>query len=77
MVLANYPNKDSRIANGVGLDSPASVVGMMEVLAAQGYQIDDAPKSSEDLMERILAGPTNADGSARRKSRFFALHRGL
>src|SRR5262249_24452783 len=26
LVLANYPNRDGRIGNGVGLDTPASVV---------------------------------------------------
>ena len=26
ITLANYPNKDSRIANGVGLDTPSSIV---------------------------------------------------
>ncbi|MDN8904654.1 cobaltochelatase subunit CobN, partial [Staphylococcus aureus] len=26
LVLANYPNKDGRLANGVGLDTPAATV---------------------------------------------------
>ena len=26
IVLANYPNRDGRIANGVGLDTPASTM---------------------------------------------------
>ncbi|SNY93545.1 cobaltochelatase CobN subunit [Cohaesibacter sp. ES.047] len=73
LVLANYPNKDSRIANGVGLDSPASVVGLMKTLIAEGYCVDGAPEDSDALMTQILAGPTNADGSANRKSAFSLL----
>ena len=33
IVLANYPNKDGRIGNGVGLDTPASAVTMLRALA--------------------------------------------
>ena len=69
IILANYPNKDSRIANGVGLDSPASVVHLLKTLDAEGYGIEDAPTSSDDLMARILAGPTNALGFAERTSK--------
>ena len=29
IVLANYPNKDGRIANGVGYDTPASTVAIL------------------------------------------------
>ena len=30
LVLANYPNRDGRIANGVGLDTPASTVRLLQ-----------------------------------------------
>ena len=68
MILANYPNKDSRIANGVGLDSPASVIGMMWAMKASGYIIDDIPEDADALMQQILRGPTNALGQAMRQS---------
>nr|WP_321463648.1 cobaltochelatase subunit CobN [uncultured Cohaesibacter sp.] len=68
VILANYPNKDSRIANGVGLDSPASVVSLMRAMKAEGYAIDAIPDDSDVLMEMILAGPTNALGEAIRQS---------
>ncbi len=35
IVLANYPNRDGRIGNGVGLDTPASAVAMLR-RAARG-----------------------------------------
>ena len=59
LVLANYPNKDGRLANGVGLDTPQSVVDMLGHLVSEGYTVEDAPRDSADLMARIQAGPTN------------------
>ena len=40
IVLANYPNRDGRIGNGVGLDTPASAVAILDALAAAGYRVD-------------------------------------
>ena len=37
LVLANYPNKDGRLANGVGLDTPAATVHALSLLRADGY----------------------------------------
>ncbi|OSP53739.1 cobaltochelatase subunit CobN [Pseudoruegeria sp. SK021] len=59
LVLANYPNKDGRLANGVGLDTPAAVVHVLNLLAAAGFAVSDAPQDSDTLMAKILAGPTN------------------
>ncbi|MEM1374225.1 MAG: cobaltochelatase subunit CobN [Pseudomonadota bacterium] len=58
LVLANYPNKDGRLANGVGLDTPAATVNALKSLAAAGYATQ-GPVTSEALMAQILAGPTN------------------
>jgi cobaltochelatase CobN len=59
IVLANYPNRDGRIGNGVGLDTPASAIAILRALAKAGYRVGDLPKDSAALMERLLAGPTN------------------
>lgn len=59
LILANYPNKDGRLANGVGLDTPAATVEVIKALGAAGYRIADPPPDAQGLMERILAGPTN------------------
>ena len=67
LILANYPNKDGRIANGVGLDTPASAVTVLQALQAAGYTVEDLPGDAKALIERLLAGPTNAavrDGGA-------------
>lgn len=59
LVLANYPNKDGRLANGVGLDTPAGTARIIEKMAEAGYAVVDAPEGPKALMERLMAGPTN------------------
>ncbi|HEX3535697.1 MAG TPA: cobaltochelatase subunit CobN [Stellaceae bacterium] len=60
IVLANYPNRDGRIGNGVGLDTPASAVAILRALCNAGYRTDEMPETGADLMQRLLAGPSNA-----------------
>ena len=43
LVLANYPTREGRIGNGVGLDTPASVVAILEALDSVGYCVAGAP----------------------------------
>ncbi len=59
LVLANYPGKDGRLANGVGLDTPAACLAILNALAAAGYATADLPADSAALMRSLLAGPTN------------------
>lgn len=59
LVLANYPNKDGRLANGVGLDTPAATVHVLNLLASAGYSVQNAPADSDTLMQAIMAEPTN------------------
>ncbi|KIQ67608.1 cobaltochelatase subunit CobN [Wenxinia marina] len=59
LVLANYPNRDGRLANGVGLDTPAATVHVLRLLREAGYRTGEAPEDAAALMERLLAGPTN------------------
>ncbi len=59
LVLANYPNKDGRLANGVGLDTPAGTVHVLRLLKEAGYRVRGAPDDSDALMQAVMAGPTN------------------
>src|SRR5207247_2175438 len=59
IVLANYPNRDGRIGNGVGLDTPASAVAILRVLQDAGYRTGVPPEDGAALMARLLAGPSN------------------
>ncbi|MBK1697584.1 cobaltochelatase subunit CobN [Rhodovibrio salinarum] len=60
VILANYPNRDARMGNGVGLDTPAGTVNLLRAMAETGYQTGDIPESGNALIETIAAGPTNA-----------------
>ena len=59
LILANYPNKDGRIANGVGLDTPASCIKILEALQKQGYTVSDLPQTGDELIQRLTTGITN------------------
>lgn len=65
IVLANYPNKDGRIANGVGYDTPASTVKILKALAEEGYKTGQVPDEGNALLAELMAGPTNAKSSRR------------
>ena len=60
LILANYPNRDGRMGNGVGLDTPAGSVVLLRALAAAGYDLEDIPEDGNALVERLAEGPTNA-----------------
>jgi cobaltochelatase CobN len=59
LVLANYPNRDGRLGNGVGLDTPASAVVILKALHAAGYAVADILADGNALIARLSAGPTN------------------
>lgn len=60
LILANYPNRDGRLANGVGLDTPASCVALLQAMKRRGYDVGEAPPTSAALMELLTSGVTNA-----------------
>jgi cobaltochelatase CobN len=67
IVLANYPNRDGRLANGVGLDTPQSLIGVLAALREAGYAVGDAPSDAATMVQLLQDGPTNAlDGRKRR-----------
>jgi cobaltochelatase CobN len=54
-VLTNYPSKNARIGNAVGLDTPASLVRVLRAMRAAGYAIPDAPEAEDgDRLVRAL-----------------------
>jgi cobaltochelatase CobN len=77
LILANYPNKDGRIANGVGYDTPASSIAILRALQQADYNIHDVPADGNALIESLQQGRTNAHrhGSAIRLAlRDYARH---
>ena len=59
IILSNYPTKDARIGNAVGLDTPASVIRLLEALKVQGYQVSDIPQDGDELVHRIIERCSN------------------
>ncbi|PWV56194.1 cobaltochelatase subunit CobN [Chitinophaga sp. S165] len=65
LIMPNYPNKDSRLANGVGLDTPASIIEILHALKAAGYDTGElVPTDSAELIELITHYITNDTDTA-------------
>ncbi|MEH2475639.1 cobaltochelatase CobN [Nitrobacteraceae bacterium AZCC 2161] len=60
LILANYPNRDGRLANGVGLDTPQSLIDVLGAMRSAGYATDNAPDDAAIMMQLLQDGPTNA-----------------
>ncbi|WP_279479206.1 cobaltochelatase subunit CobN [Aureimonas sp. SK2] len=65
IVLANYPNRDGRLGNGVGLDTPAGTIEVLRAMQAAGYRTGPLPPDGNALIEHLQAGPTNAGRQGR------------
>ncbi|WP_248745891.1 cobaltochelatase subunit CobN [Pseudomonas sp. MWU12-2037] len=60
LILANYPTRDGRIGNGVGLDTPAAALNILRALKEQGYPLsEDLPESGTALIQALLGGVSN------------------
>jgi cobaltochelatase CobN len=55
IVLANYPIRDGRLANGVGYDAPESTVRILRAIGTNGV-----PANGNALIDLLQGGPTNA-----------------
>ncbi len=60
LVMANYPNRDGRLGNGVGLDTPAGTVEVLKAMRAAGYAVADVPDDGDALIRHLMEGPTNS-----------------
>ncbi len=59
LILANYPTKDGRIGNGVGLDTPASTITILQAMQAAGFAVEDIPEDGTALIKTLLTAVTN------------------
>ena len=59
LILANYPMSEGRIGNGVGLDTPASALGVLSLLQSQGYRVAAIPETGDALIAQLTQGVTN------------------
>ncbi len=72
LILANYPNRDARLGNGVGLDVPASTLNLLKALKDAGHDLGPVslPESGDALMRWLMQGPTNDHERNRREERW-------
>ncbi|MEI9922203.1 MAG: cobaltochelatase subunit CobN [Bradyrhizobium sp.] len=56
IVLANYPNRDGRLANGVGLDTPQSLIDVLGAMRGAGYAVEDSPDDTASMMQLLQGG---------------------
>ena len=79
LILANYPNRDGRLGNGVGLDTPAGTVNVLHAMVDAGYAIEEIPDNGDALIEYLQEGPTNAatDGRVIRETISLSLYKGF
>jgi cobaltochelatase CobN len=60
LILANYPTRDGRIGNGVGLDTPAAALNILRALHEEGYPLPaKLPDSGTALIQQLLGGVSN------------------
>jgi cobaltochelatase CobN len=60
ILLSSYPTKTARIGNAVGLDSPASLLCLLQALHQAGYDLGAAPlpPDSDSLIQALIASGT-------------------
>ncbi|GMU39361.1 MAG: cobaltochelatase subunit CobN [Chloroflexota bacterium] len=54
IVLSNHNAKAARIANAVGLDSPASLLHLLHRLRDAGYEVGELPPDSDTMMALLI-----------------------
>ena len=59
IIMSNYPTKDARIGNAVGLDTPASVINLLNALQKAGYHVEDIPENGDELVHQIIERCSN------------------
>jgi cobaltochelatase CobN len=55
IVLTAFPTKHARIGMAVGLDTPASAIGLLKQLQADGVDVRDIPADGDALMHALIA----------------------
>ncbi|HEX3874848.1 MAG TPA: cobaltochelatase subunit CobN, partial [Solirubrobacteraceae bacterium] len=55
IVLTAFPTKHARIGMAVGLDTPASAIGLLHALRADGVDVRDIPPDGDALIHALIA----------------------
>ena len=68
IILANYPNQDGRLANGVGLDTPESAADVLNALRSAGYALGPWRGRGDALVDKLRSGITNNRNKYKQKT---------
>ena len=60
VLMPDYPGAPGRTGYAVGLDVSASVLALVDDLAAAGYSVSNAPKTPRDLLDVLVYGAERA-----------------
>ena len=74
VVLTNSSAKAARVGNAVGLDAPASLLKLFEVMREAGYGIGPLPDSGDELMSELI-GRCSYDVTWLREEQLAEAHR--
>jgi cobaltochelatase CobN len=64
LVLSAYPTKRSRLGNAVGLDTPASVLELLEAMLDAGYAVEPFAGTGDELMAELADGLVYGEAAA-------------
>jgi cobaltochelatase CobN len=54
VLLTNFPTDNARVGNAVGLDTPASVINVLDRLQEAGYRTGELPDDGDELMQTLI-----------------------
>lgn len=55
IILGNHPHNRARIGNGVGLDTPRSLMNLLRSMKRAGYRIGELPDDAEQMMSYLAS----------------------
>jgi cobaltochelatase CobN len=56
LLLTSFPTKHARVGMAVGLDTPASALGLLDALHDAGYDVQRPYENGDELMHALIAG---------------------
>ena len=56
LLLTSFPTKHARVGMAVGLDTPASALGLLDALHGAGYRVERPYAHGDELMHALVAG---------------------
>jgi cobaltochelatase CobN len=59
IIFHNYPPRNDTIGKAFAIDTPVSVLNLLQNMKSAGYHLDSLPESGQELIDGIIEGLTN------------------